>query len=95
MVLKSVGVLSVAKIMGTLCAIMGFLFGLVFAMLSVVGAGFAQSGAEGMFALVFGVGGIVILPIFYGVMGFIQGLIVSVIYNFLAGIVGGMELNVE
>lgn len=95
MVLKSVGVVSVAKIMGTLCAIMGFLFGLVFAMLSVVGAGFAETGSEGLFAVMFGVGGVIILPIFYGVFGFIQGLIVSVIYNFLAGIVGGVELNLQ
>jgi hypothetical protein len=75
---------------------MGFLLGLVFAMLSVVGAGLADGGGRGgVFALVFGVGGIVILPIFYGVMGFIQGIIVSVIYNFLAGIVGGVELNLQ
>jgi hypothetical protein len=42
-----------------------------------------------------GAGAIVILPIFYGVMGFIMGALYAAVYNFIAGIVGGLELQFE
>jgi|TARA_B100002003_G_C13875154_1_gene427591 hypothetical protein len=95
MVLKSIGVFSMAKMMGALYATAGFLVGLLFALMSVVGAGFADTGAEGFLALVFGVGAVIIFPVFYGVMGFLAGALMSVIYNFVAGVAGGVELNLE
>jgi hypothetical protein len=95
MVLKSVGVLSVAKMMGTLYMVVGFIVGSIIALLSVVGLGFAESGAEGVVALVFGVGAVIILPVFYGVMGFLVGAVFSALYNVVAGMAGGVELNLE
>lgn len=35
------------------------------------------------------------LPNFYGIMGFVGGIIMAAIYNFVAGIVGGLELDLE
>jgi len=95
MVLKSIGVFSMAKVMGVLYAVFGFIFGSIFALLSVVGAGFASTGSEGLLAVMFGVGAVIIMPIFYGVLGFIAGLIISVIYNVVAGLSGGLELHLE
>ena len=95
MVLKSIGVFSLAKMMGTLYATIGFFVGLIFALLSVVGAGFAGSGSEGFFALMFGVGAVIILPVFYGVMSFIAGALIAALYNLIAGMAGGVELNLE
>ena len=85
MVLKSIGVFSMAKMLGALYATIGFLIGLLFALLSVVGAGIADSGSEGLLALVFGVGAVIILPVFYGVLGFIGGAVLSALYNLIAG----------
>jgi len=95
MVLKSIGVFSMAKMLGALYATIGFLIGLLFALLSVVGAGIADSGSEGLLALVFGVGAVIILPVFYGVLGFIGGALLSALYNLIAGMAGGIELNLE
>ncbi len=95
MVLKSIGVFSMAKMMGALYAVAGFLAGLLFALASVVGAGFADAGSEGFMAMMFGVGAVVILPVVYGVMGFLAGALMSVIYNIVAGLAGGVELNLE
>jgi hypothetical protein len=95
MVLKSIGVFSLAKMMGTLYAVIGFFFGLIFALMSLIGASFAQSGSDGLFALVFGIGGVVILPVFYGVLGFFAGAIGAALYNIIAGMAGGVELNLE
>ena len=43
----------------------------------------------------FGVGSVVILPVFYGVIGFLAGALMSAIYNVVAGLAGGVELNLE
>jgi hypothetical protein len=38
---------------------------------------------------------VVFLPLFYGFMGGIVALIMSSIYNMVAGMVGGVELTIE
>jgi hypothetical protein len=95
MVLKSVGVLSVAKLMGVMYAAMGLIFGAFMSLFSLVGAIAAQQQHQGgeIAALAFGVGSIVVLPIFYGIMGFVGGLISAFIYNLVAGVVGGIEFD--
>ena len=58
--------------------------------------GFAanQEGAGALGALI-GTGSIIVLPIFYGCMGFITTLIVAALYNALAGAVGGVEVDLQ
>src|SRR5262245_46815454 len=97
MVLKHVGVLSVAKIGGVMYAVFGLLIGLCFAAVFSVmpmAAG-NRSDMPAWIAPMFGVGSIVFAPIMYGVMGFIGGAISAVIYNLLAGMVGGIEVDLE
>jgi hypothetical protein len=97
MVIRRVGVWSVARMYGALSAGMGLLFGLILAVLSAVGMSFAQGEQDvpPFLAGIFGVGAIVILPIFYGVMGICAGAIGAFLYNLLAGVVGGVTVDVE
>lgn len=95
MIVKSVGVGSVAKIYGAISAGIGLLIGLCFALASMVGAGFAESREVSLFGPMLGVGAVVALPIFYGVMGLIGGAISAVLYNLFAGMVGGVRLDLE
>jgi uncharacterized membrane protein YkgB len=44
------------------------------------------------FGILFGVGAIVLFPIIMFVSGLIQGLIIAVLYNFLAPRIGGIRL---
>ena len=94
MELKRVGVLSCGKVLGLLYAAMGLIFGGIFSLISIGGmvASAGQGAAAGM---LFGVGAIVFLPIFYGVLGFISGLVLALLYNLLAQFVGGLELELE
>ena len=98
MVLKSIGVLSAAKVVGVLYAVMGLLmgvvFGAVFAMIPAM-AGPEGQGVPGWLAPMFGFGAIVFMPIVYGICGFIGGAIAAAIYNGLAGVIGGLELRLE
>jgi hypothetical protein len=42
-----------------------------------------------------GVAMLIFLPILYGVAGFVFGAIAAAVYNLIAGIVGGIEIEVE
>ena len=95
MVIKRIGPVSCAKITGTLYAILGLVFGSIFSLIALAG-GLAsnRSGATGFGAIV-GVGAIVVFPILYGGISFVVTLIGAWLYNVLAGMVGGIELDVQ
>ena len=96
MVIKRIGVWSLARIYGVIMATMGLIIGLFFGLFSVVGAGLAQDPDTPQWLMpIFGVGAIIFLPLFYGVMGVIGGAIGAAIYNVFAGIVGGVSVDVE
>jgi hypothetical protein len=99
MVIRRVGVGSVAKIAGVLYAIMGLIMGCFFALFAMAGAGLgAAASDEAMplwFAPMFGAGAIIIFPIFYGVLGAIFAAIGAALYNLIAGMIGGLQIEVE
>lgn len=91
MKIKRVVPKSLAKVFALLYAIFGFIGGLFFLLVSL----FAQSQSDGFSALIFGVGAPIILPLMYGLMGWIGGYITAWIYNVVAKRVGGVDLEVE
>jgi hypothetical protein len=102
MVIRRIGVWSVSRLYGGICASMGLLIGAIFALIATVGgmAGSMSNSGSGGFAsgglgAVFGVGAIIILPLFYGVLGLIGGAIGAALYNLFAGMFGGIELETE
>jgi hypothetical protein len=91
-VLRSVGVMSVAKVSAVLMAIAGLIEGIVFAGLGTM----IGSLAEGtpMVALgAFGFMAIIMFPIGGAISGFIGGAISAVLYNLVAGKIGGIEMD--
>lgn len=92
--INHLGVLSVAKFQGAMMALMGLLLGIMFAgMGSLLGGLIAQSGQNLGFMASGGWFLVLILPIIYGVMGFVMGAIGAFIYNIVAKIVGGIEID--
>ena len=95
MVIKRIGPMSVGKIAGTLYAVIGLLIGAVFSLIAMAGSAMADtSGGAGVGALL-GVGAIVIFPILYGGLGFVFTMIAAVLYNVVAGWVGGVEVDLQ
>jgi hypothetical protein len=97
MVVNRIGAVSLAKIAGILYALVGLLFGAVLSLLAMAGAlGGAQDAGQGaLFGAIFGAGAIVLFPVFYGVLGFVTVLIMALLYNGIASIVGGVEIDVQ
>jgi hypothetical protein len=102
MVIRHIGVWSVSRLYGALCAAMGLLFGAIFALVAMVGgsmagamgssgSGLASSGLGAMF----GIGAIILLPLVYGVMGLVGGAIGAALYNLFAGMLGGIQFDTE
>jgi hypothetical protein len=95
MVIKRVGPMSCAKIAGTLYAILGLLVGAVFSLVALAGGFGSNTSERGALGAVIGVGSVIVFPICYGAIGFVGGLIGPWLYNALAGIVGGIQLDVQ
>jgi len=95
MVIKQVGPLSCAKVVASLYVIVGVCIGALISLASMAGGMVSDSPLAGWFGTAIGLGAIVVLPIFYGVLGFVMTLIGAWLYNIAAGIVGGIEIDVQ
>ena len=92
MVIRRIGPLSAAKIAGLLYALMGLVFGAFVSIFAVAGA---MPKDDGMAGLMFGMGAIIALPIFYGILGFVMTLIAAALYNLVARLIGGIEIDLQ
>jgi hypothetical protein len=95
MIIKRIGPLSIAKLSALLYAILGLLLGGIFSLVALAG-GFASetTGAAGVGAII-GVGAVIVFPILYGLMGFLTTLVGAWLYNVAAGVVGGVEVDIQ
>lgn len=83
--IRRFGIGQTAKVVAALYTLLG----LVFVPVLLVAAMFSPKETG------FGTGLAVALPVLYGVMGFIFTAIACAIYNFVAGFVGGIEVELE
>lgn len=81
--IRRFGVGQTAKVVGALYALMGLVFAPIVLIVSMISPNKSGLGAGFAFAL----------PIIYGVLGFIFTAVGCAIYNFVAGLVGGIEVE--
>jgi len=93
MVITRVNPLSAAKIAGVLYVVMGLVFGALMSVFAIAGGFASNQEAGGFVGMLFGAGAIVVLPLFYGCLGFVMTLIMAALFNVAAGIVGGVEVD--
>lgn len=93
-VVKRIGVGSAAKVYGLTLGLLGIFVGIIYAaMFSLIGglgSGLPLSDSGGL-----GIAMLIIIPIFYGVVGFIFGALGAVVYNFVAKKFGGLEIELS
>lgn len=99
MVITKVGVLSLGKLLGIMYAAIGAVFGLLYALFAIVGGGamLAMGGDEGAMGggmmMGMGVAAVIVLPILYGLIGFVGGLLSALFFNIAAKYAGGLEVE--
>lgn len=96
MQIKKIEPLSAGKLLGTMYALLGLLIGGIFTLLALVGVAAGGGGGDAALgSIIGGIGAIIIMPLFYGVLGFIGGTIGAFFYNIIASMVGGISLEIE
>ncbi|MFZ0005178.1 MAG: hypothetical protein WCC86_00725 [Methanoregula sp.] len=88
-VIKSIDIISWAKIHALFGIVFGLIYGIVIAIMgAAIGAKYAMPGVTA-----FGLLSIIIFPIIFGILSFIIGAIMAYLYNIFAGSVGGIEIE--
>jgi len=97
MVLKRIGPFSCGRVCAWIYGAFGLILGFIITLVALIGvaASTGQDGGGSALGFIFGVGAIFILPLFYGVIGFLGGLISAAIYNLVARYAGGLELELS
>ncbi len=85
---KQFDIMSVAKINGVLGVVIGLFIGILFAFISTA------SVADAGWMATLGYLNIIVMPIMYGIMYFIGGLIFAAIYNIIAKKIGGIKVKI-
>lgn len=93
MKIKRIEPISLSKVLGIVYALIGLIIGALITIGALLGT--AASSGNKLGGLVFGVGAIIVIPIFYGVLGLIGGFIAAWFYNLASEWVGGIEMEVE
>ena len=95
MTITRVAPLSVAKVAAILYAVIGLIVGAFFSLFAMIGglAAAANNDGAGAFGAIFGMGAIILAPIFYACVGFVMTLIMAALFNLATGMVGGIEID--
>lgn len=95
--IRRVGAISLANISGLMYALLGLVGGVFVALFSMFGAAVANATgrAGNPFGAAFGMAAIFVLPILYGILGWIIGAITAGLYNLLAGMIGGVQVECD
>ena len=92
MIIRRIVPLSAAKVMAVVYGAIGLFIGVCVALVGFAG-GFPKE--QMPFGAALGIGAIIILPIVYGGIGFLAVLLITSLYNWAAGITGGVEIETE
>lgn len=103
MTIRRFGVFSIAKVYGLLMFVFGLIIGVIYglffmlfgAAMSAMAPGGNNQLAGGVSSVVIGLIMMIAIPVLYGIIGFIFGAIGALIYNVAAGIVGGVQFELE
>ena len=99
MEIKKIGAMSLAKIMAMIGIIWGFVLGVI---VSILYFRLAATGNEAQISELISQApaiagiykfGFIIFPIYYGLIAFISGLIVALLYNWIAKWLGGINIE--
>jgi len=94
-VIKSVKVLSVAKIMGAVYAAVGLLFLPFILLMGLAGSLAPHQEGHGNIGMISSLFFGLFAPVIYGAMGFVIGALSAFLYNVFAKWVGGIEVQVQ
>jgi hypothetical protein len=98
MLIRRIGVLSAVKIGAALYGAIGLIIGLVVSVVALAGASLAgmdEAIGGGAAQTLLGAGAVIVFPVIYGLLGAVGLGISALIYNAVAKVTGGLELQID
>ena len=96
MILKKLGVFSVAKIYAFIMAVLGFVVGLFYSFFGALALTLEETQGTALgLSTTLGLAALVVIPVVYGIMGFVIGALGAFLYNIASKYLGGIELDIE
>lgn len=97
-IIKRIDPVSVAKIYGGIGVLVGLVIGTIWGLIvllfgTAIGAMAGKPGIGAGVGGLLGIGILIMVPLFYGVIGFVAGFLSALAYNFIASKVGGAEIE--
>ena len=92
--LKSIGIKQTAKFFAVFCFLISLVFIIPISVITILVGSFSVK-ESGLFPVAFGGVFILVLPLFYALIGFVMVSIFSFIYNQIAKRIGGVEFEME
>ena len=86
---KGIEVMSLAKILAVVYAVFGFIGGVIFTFLAMLGL--TQEAVSPLLGFL----SIIVLPIVYSLMGFIGGILTAVVFNWATQFTGPLQLKTD
>jgi len=98
--LKRIGPGSAFKLGFAVYGVLGLILGVIFALISLLGGSLMEGALPpgvqlGAFRMFFGIGAVIMFPVCYGIIGGIGAVIIALLYNLVAGWMGGLEVDIS
>ena len=94
--IKKINVMSLGKSMGTILGLIGFVVGIIIAILSFMGIPVTpQQQQMQVSPAIMGTTAVIIFPILYSMIGFTGGIMIAFFYNVTVKFSGGIKLETE
>ena len=90
--IKRIGVFSLARLLAFIYFFLGIVFGIIFGFFILLGVVFARETSMSVFL---GLGIAVMMPVFYGALGFLFGALGGVLFNWAASLIGGLQIELD
>lgn len=94
-VVKRIGPGSAFKVGVVLYGILGLIIGFLVSLFALVSSSFVSKAYGASIGAIFGIGAILIFPIFYGILGGVMAAIGAFLYNLAARLIGGLEVDIS
>ena len=95
MVLKSVDPMALARVLAVMGVIWGLIYTILYLVMGTTLEAYTGRFYQGFMMIGAGTFGVILLPIYYGVIGFVAGYVGALIYNYVVKFVGGVKIELK
>jgi uncharacterized oligopeptide transporter (OPT) family protein len=88
---------SAGKVFACISFSLGLFLGMFYGAIAVLGMGMSSNSSSPRLGIgiILGIASVLFIPVISAIAGFLQGVLMAVVYNFVVGHIGGLALEVD